>query len=49
MNKMGCALLIWGTVKLKLFWHLSQPFTNGNSEKSVIWSVTKIGYYLLLY
>lgn len=46
MNTMGCASLILGIFKLKPFWHLSQPFTNGNSENSLIWSVMKIGYLL---
>lgn len=44
MNTMGCASCIWGIFKLKSLWHLSQPFTNGNSEKSLIWSVMKIAY-----
>lgn len=44
MNTMGCASCIWGTFKLKPLWHLSQPFTNGNSEKNLIWSVMKSGY-----
>lgn len=44
MKTMDCASCIWGTFKLKPLWHLSQPFTNGNSEKSLIFSVMKIGY-----